>query len=316
MRTDEQHENLARRLNRIAGTHGKLRTIENFRAIVGGKDENAPQAAALAREKLQAGARLTETEWKALELMIRLSRPTALIRCGVPEPLPSGKPSRQFPGWKAFRAKIAPYIHSVGLILPGTGRVSSRKGIGTGFLVRPDVLVTNYHVFNLLKVDGGAPQGSVRFLFEDDNYENEPVITVKRAIYVAPKDDLAALKLSVAGSATPLELDKSGAQLEMQVVAIGHPFKDSERNPKFISSVFGDKLFVKRASPGEITPARNGDADMFDHDCSTLGGNSGSPIVSIDSGKVVGVHREGLFLERNTGIRTEPLISFLSKCKV
>jgi endonuclease G len=66
-----------------------------------------------------------------------------------------------------------------------------------------------------------------------------------------------------------------------------------------------------------VTARRSaGDDAAFDHDCSTLGGNSGSPIVSLKTGYVVGVHREGFFLERNVAVRSNCIQSFVSKCKL
>jgi V8-like Glu-specific endopeptidase len=37
------------------------------------------------------------------------------------------------------------------------------------------------------------------------------------------------------------------------------------------------------------------------HDCTTLAGNSGSPIFALDSGEVVAVHANGMYLARNRG---------------
>jgi hypothetical protein len=271
------------------------------------------EAAELARLKLQNGGKLKKSEYHVLECAIRLSRPTALIRKGIPEPLPAGSAPPQFPGWEKFRSVIEPYVRSVGLILPH-GAATEKNGVGTGFLAAPDVLITSGHVFDLLTGKGAEPRGSVRFRCEDDQYETEAVITIQKKIERS-KFDIAALKLAKAVKSTPFAVAKGDVEAEMQVAAIGHPFKDEDRNPEFIPVVFGSQFYVKRASPGEIN-AVPASGDAFDHDCSTLGGNSGSPVVSLKTGRVVGVHQEGFFLERNVAIGIVCLRSFLSKCKL
>src|SRR5262249_56779824 len=76
------------------------------------------------------------------------------------------------------------------------------------------------------------------------------------------------------------------------VATIGYPAEDP-RNPYFVGLLFGASLGVKRVAPGEVTEARG--SKLF-HDCTTLGGNSGSPVLALDDGGLVGVHTDGFFL--------------------
>ena len=69
-------------------------------------------------------------------------------------------------------------------------------------------------------------------------------------------------------------------------------------------TLFGDAIFngrygVKRGALGELMDP---DTPWVYHDCTTLGGNSGSPIFSLVSHQVVGLHRSGAFTYRNEGI--------------
>ncbi|MFY0575140.1 hypothetical protein ACN28S_12880 [Cystobacter fuscus] len=43
------------------------------------------------------------------------------------------------------------------------------------------------------------------------------------------------------------------------------------------------------------------------HDCTTLSGNSGSPLFDLSTGLVVGVHATGKFAWRNTAVSTRAL---------
>jgi endonuclease G len=182
--------------------------------------------------------------------------------------------------------------------------------------VAPDVLVTNRHVSEMLKSSSGALECVVRFRVEADEYLREQVVKVSKLICDSTRTDVAALQLSEEVKSPPLPMERGRVDPGAQVTVVGHPFPDNERNPNFISLVFGNEFYLKRASPGEVIPMRGKADASFDHDCSTLGGNSGSPIVSMASGKVVGLHREGSFLERNSGIGAASLLRFLAKCKV
>ena len=72
------------------------------------------------------------------------------------------------------------------------------------------------------------------------------------------------------------------------VVAIGYP---GAVVPEPVHAhVFQQQYGVRRASPGIV---RSATADAIDHDCSTLGGSSGSPIVSLATGEIIGVHAQG-----------------------
>src|SRR5262249_19350419 len=83
------------------------------------------------------------------------------------------------------------------------------------------------------------------------------------------------------------------------IVVLGYPQNDSARNPLFVSSIFGNRFGVRRAAPGEVIAA---ESSRFYHDCSTLGGNSGSPVVSLKTGELVGVHRSADLIDRNESV--------------
>ena len=92
---------------------------------------------------------------------------------------------------------------------------------------------------------------------------------------------------AIVGVPVDSEAVSSGAYL----ATIGYPFDDA-RNPLFVQAVFDGKFGVKRAAIGEVAAVGS---DRFFHDCSTLGGNSGSPVFSLTSGAVVGPHYSGSF---------------------
>jgi V8-like Glu-specific endopeptidase len=71
---------------------------------------------------------------------------------------------------------------------------------------------------------------------------------------------------------------------------------------------------VKRLQPGEILDVPESKL-TFDHDCFTLGGNAGSPIIDIESQRAIGLHFAGRYLgyKRGTAValwklRDHPLL--------
>src|SRR5262249_27243842 len=64
-------------------------------------------------------------------------------------------------------------------------------------------------------------------------------------------------------------------------------------------SVFGEVYDKKRLAPGQIMSVG---PEELEHDCSTLGGNSGSPVVRLGTGEVVGLHFSGVFLQANYAV--------------
>jgi len=75
-----------------------------------------------------------------------------------------------------------------------------------------------------------------------------------------------------------------------------------------VKPLFGENFGVKRAAPGLIVGENT---DYYFHDCSTLGGNSGSPLLSMKDASLVGLHHEGKFTYRNEAIKTSLVKDFL-----
>lgn len=94
-----------------------------------------------------------------------------------------------------------------------------------------------------------------------------------------------ALDLAQPGSADPAPGDA--------VCIIGYPMQmpADPLSGSFAALFDPAELGRKRASPGRLTLRLAGDpAAVIRHDATTLGGSSGSPVVALESGKVIGLH--------------------------
>jgi len=287
-----------------------------YRAIVGTDDfPDTPEGklAASAIKKLKTGDPdgPTPPELAALEYLIRLVRPAPLFRNGEPDALAAPEFKTAFPGWDAFRPLTPPWAYAVGRI----ERDKSSPG-GTGFLVSDRYLVTNNHVldfisFGVRKIAPG--QAFVRFEWE---YECPPTEGPVDLLSVAASHstlDVCILEIAPIDMThrRPLKIAPSLPSIHVAIVAVGYPFNDSTRNPLFIPEIFGNSFGVKRGAAGYVTGLQSPTSAFF-HDCSTLGGNSGSPLVSMKDGTVYGVHCGGGFLWRNQAVDCIALSKFVA----
>jgi endonuclease G len=117
---------------------------------------------------------------------------------------------------------------------------------------------------------------------------------------------MAVLKLKSQVDRAPIPLaDTSDVQGEY-IAVIGYPARDDRRNdPDAARSIFNDIYEKKRLAPGKIQVVSPRDSLVLQHDCSTLGGNSGSVVFDITSGKAIGLHFGGRFELSNYSVRIE-----------
>lgn len=258
---------------------------------------------------------LTEAEIIGLEAIIVLEgRPALRIQGADFYGLP--------PRWEVLddhREAIKASIARVGRI-EVTGH-PHHKWIGTGFLAGPGTVLTNRHVareFARTGVFGWKfkPGMSARLNVSAENGAADPVEFALTGIAgIHDLYDLAVLMIArtdCTGESlpTPLQVaaDQPGTVVDRMVYVVGYPDWDGLRNDSaHMREIFADVYGVKRLQPGLITSWASG-ARVLTHDCSTLGGNSGSPVIDLETHQVVGVHYSGTYLVENKAIPLWPLI--------
>jgi len=262
-------------------------------ALAAEVDEGLAQAAI---DKLRDAEPPTAEELAALEACIRFMRPAWLVRRDrIFARVGEG------PAGPMLRA-IEPLLAGVGCIL----RRGQRQGIATGFLVAPRALVTSAHVLRQLSPNGSLAAGdaSAQFGLEADEIERHAPVPIAGVSAVHPSADVVVLALAADGPHAGLPVRAGPAPAAgAALLVVGYPRAD-ERTPLFASAVYADLYGVKRAAPGEVT---GGDDERLFHDASTLGGNSGSPVLDLETAAVVGVHATGHFAHRNEAIRSSVL---------
>ena len=307
----------------VAGTPEYVRrTAERYvqrkgRALVG---EDAVQQ--VLNELRQAAAFSGQTEnldkaksqlpKEAIVLVDHLLRP-ALKVCN--DAINDAVPNIWLPKINTRNVDISRAMKPVGLI--SFANIPNAGPVGTGFLVAKNVVMTNRHVAEeFTRPDCSFkthPQSqrpaAVTIDFVADYCNNNPnVHRISKVLHIEPEPgpDVALLQVEGADLPPPLDLQTAppaGPLLGWDVYTVGYPFEDARNPADAQTEIFGTVFGVKRFSPGTLMDGSGsslGGAEAFlFHDCSTLGGSSGSPLISIDQGRVVGIHFSGLFENKN-----------------
>jgi len=194
---------------------------------------------------------------------------------------------------------------------------SEDYAFGTGFLVTPNHVATNRHVHGIYgEYLTGDDCGGIEFIAEKGKDLSDFYAFDGSAPVLIPGLDMAIYKLArpvrsripIRRNAIPTD-DLEGCE----IVVIGYPDTFDPDDPELLSLLEEDPVFaVKRISQGQIfrhstdtdspfgveTMVAEDDENEFampaiSHNASTMTGNSGSPILDIQTGQLLGVHFAG-----------------------
>lgn len=239
-----------------------------------------------------------------------------------------------------FPPETAGWIRGLEGSLSSVGRIEflnhpSLSWGGTGWVARREsdttaVVVTNRHVAKLvarrvrdgsgvfIRTVTGALCGA-RIDFREE-VRSRPGDTTRTAGIVAidyladdAAADVALLRLVSDSFAVPaaLKLDISPVEPGSLVAVIGYPAYDTRNNLADQARYFTGLYDVKRVAPGRVTQAAEKGAELK-HDCTTLGGNSGSPVVDLSKRAVIGLHFSGLYGVNNSAVTAATLERLLA----
>jgi len=262
-----------------------------------------------------------------IEAIISIARPALLLEDGA-----FGDPP---PPWDAI---LGPHRQSIRAAAMSVGRIGVRglpqvPYAGTGFMVADDVVMTNCHVarlFSQLGADGDwtfQPGLDVDLDFFEDpdaRQASSPRAASARiggVIGIHPNLDLALLSLSPSEAGDhigkPLSImSRDPREAEgRNIYVLGYPAADYRNDASLQRSIFGDRYRVKRLQPGAVMAAPEDASirmrpcstgaepeDIIFHDASTLGGNSGSCVLDLDTHQVIGLHFAGIYMAYNEAV--------------
>ena len=296
------------------------RTASNAQSAPSALEARVAQVLQAANSALRKSAEgnagdITPLERSGLEVIVQLvGRPALRYIDGHVQLPPTSLAENQL--WEVFvttkRQQIDALSASVArLNLEQPGGASTH--LGTGWRLGKDLLVTNRHVAANMVADVSRTHDEWQLTnhqyvadFAATDQPSAPrVFAIEALAYCASEQyvDAAVLRLkpSAAAFPPPLEPDfdaaaigsapaSAGGFAGTEVYVVGHPWQPHATDE--ITSIFGDADGRKRCAPGMTTATRD-EGPIFDHDCSTLRGNSGSPVVNRWTHRVVGLHFGG-----------------------
>jgi endonuclease G, mitochondrial len=219
--------------------------------------------------------------------------------------------------WRARLEQARPGLKS-GIL--SVGRVDLDNNprfdwVGTGWVVADDVVVTNRHVaseFARREGDGFVfqtsfmgPMGARIDFKEELDGPASAEFRVAEVLHIEDPSgpDMAFLRVDwgSGGKRAPIRL-ASSTHTGRGVAVIGYPAKDSRtRIPDEMDRIFGSVYNVKRLAPGDVTAVKEQE-QLVNHDCTTLGGNSGSAVLDLETGEAVALHFAGRERDRNFAV--------------
>jgi endonuclease G len=279
-----------------------------------GLPEAQIEAAATGIERLEANQVLESAQASALEAIIhRQFRPAVFVIHDTYDVPPAPWQKLAEP---ESRKRICNAIVSIGRIeLPGMTRIPFG---GTGFVVGPGLVMTNRHVAEIFARGLGQrglafkPNRASAINFRREVIPSPEVenLAVREVVMMHPYWDMALLRvegLSPQQSALTLAAPHPDDLAGREVVVIGYPAQDLRNELELQNQIFGGVFDVKRLQPGILRERRQivsfeNRVNALTHDASTLGGNSGSAVVDVQSGQVVALHFAGLYLDANFAV--------------
>lgn len=275
-------------------------------------------------------AELTREEYGGLEAIIVAdgSRPSLFVQDDKVDP--------DVPQAGTWKPLIEPMQEAIRTVARSVGRINVRSpwypsGVGTGFVVAPGLIMTNRHVLEPIAfpADGGwrfkFAGTAIDFAAERDR-ARERTFAITGVRFAGPeaindrlerpprKLDMALLEVATDNgqealpAALPVSLDVPVLSSHLEVYLMGFPAKPRSdyETTEVLQQVFGPQDYsVKRFAPGYIlagpdTVDDGGHHRVIVHECSTLGGNSGSCIIDFRTGgTAVGLHFGGVKREEN-----------------
>lgn len=264
----------------------------------------------LAEDRVQE---ITPNEMFGLEaIVLPRNRPVAFVRGNSYDDLDGP--------WVSLNDNVVK--RRIASLLPLIGRVEVPSSpilpyAGTGFVVGQGLIATNRHVAQIfaqglgLTIRYRAGDAAIDFKRQVDAPDDERTayLSVRAVEMIHPYWDMALLRVDGLPTDRMLRLSvKSPEELfDHNVVVIGYPARDERNDVALQDRIFNRTYNVKRLQPGVIrtrakVPSFENIVNALTHDASTLGGNSGSAVIDVDTGEVVALHFAGEYLKGNYAV--------------
>jgi endonuclease G, mitochondrial len=256
---------------------------------------------------------LTDEEMNGLEaIVLPQNRPVVFVKGDfyddVEHPWEKLNPSE-------IKARVSRAFPSIGRIeVPNMPQIPYG---GTGFVVGKRLVMTNRHVAKLfssglgLKIAYNPGDSVINFRRQIDSRDSDgsAYVEVLGVEMIHPYWDMALLRVADLPDNRVLALStKMPEALEgRDIVAVGYPAKDWRSDLALQDRIFSSQYNVKRLQPGVLRKRASirsfeNVVNALTHDASTLGGNSGSAVLDVETNQVLALHFAGEYLKANYAV--------------
>jgi S1-C subfamily serine protease len=218
-----------------------------------------------------------------------------------------------------YRSDIETALRSVGRV-ELTGHPTFAWA-GTAWVAAPGLVVTNRHVIQCFAEPAAGTrwrlrQGMTASIDFGRELDVEPDgsrifdVPADATILVHPEHDLALMPVARTSrdgagtfpTALGIAADGGAVGEGRKVFVAGHPERDDSAPERLLQYRLFQGIFgVKRLQPGQVMAVLSDKSTVL-HDCSTLGGNSGSPVVDLETNQVIGLHYAGFHRHANLAV--------------
>ena len=201
---------------------------------------------------------------------------------------------------------------------------------GTAWMIDDDIAVTNRHVAQVFAEEdwtggyrfrtgafGEQIEARVDYVRQHDGGRARRRADVVEVLYIAGRGepDIAFLKVEPLDATEPLQLFAGRVREGQPVAAVGYPASDGGRNdPGLMQELFEGIYDVKRFAPGLVTGHESNDVIVLG-DYTSLGGNSGSPVLDLETGQAVALHFAGAFRDSNYAVASDIVAAARARIK-
>jgi len=313
----EKAKRLKDMLSQIAGRQGLESIAPASGRASGGLESVSPESTNVQSglEKLADNRHqdITPNEMFGLEaIVMKENRPVVFVRGNSYDDVGESWSSLNTPEVKTRLSGLFPLIGRIEL--PTSTLVPYA---GTGFVVGKGLIATNRHVAQefsrglglTIQYRGGDAAIDFKRQVDTPGDDHTAYLTVRGVEMIHPYWDMALLQVDGLPTDKMLHLAvRSPEQLvNHNIVAVGYPAPDPRNDVALQDKIFGGVYYVKRLQPGVVrarakVQSFENEVNAMTHDASTLGGNSGSAIIDVDSGEVVALHFAGEYLKANYAV--------------
>jgi endonuclease G len=283
-------------------------------------------------ESMAEGAHEPGTEPGLEAIIERFTRPVYLVQDSTFK-----VPPDKFPDSEVIAGQLTAAGAVLERAIPSVGRIDLRNHrldwVGTGWVVDSDLVVTNRHVaaefaregdggFAFRKNSNGSTVAATVDWRHESQRPDESRFRVTEVLWIEPEDsaDVGILRIAATGEAgeaapAPIELmtrdEIDNTPQGTWVAVIGYPASDSRNSFEDQQRIFDGEFNVKRLAPGQVTFFQR--QLLLHHDATTLGGNSGSVVFDLESGKAIALHFGGIEGTRNEAVQATRLQEIIAQ---